>query len=195
MDTSRPDGRALRYRHRRGEILEAILEFLLANGIQGMSFRKLAAAAGISHVTLRHHFGSKDELLLEIFDLIRGREPVPDDDVSNPADTIRTLWAWWTSPENLRYLRLMFEAYGMALQQPDKYQGFLQSTEPHWLDDTRRLALAAGCPEDEVDAQATLLVAQLRGLLLDLLTTGDEARVSSAVDLLAEQVDAQQRAW
>ncbi|WP_372442035.1 TetR/AcrR family transcriptional regulator [Nocardioides limicola] len=44
-----------------------------------MSYRTLAAAVGVSHVTLRHHFGAKEELLAEVFDLIRAREPIPDD--------------------------------------------------------------------------------------------------------------------
>ncbi|WP_219996457.1 hypothetical protein [Nocardioides humi] len=89
----------------------------------------------------------------------------------------------------------MYEAYGLALQSPAAYQGFLQSTVPHWIEDTRRLALDAGCPPERVDAFATLLVAQLRGLLLDLLTTGDDERVEDALDLLVEGLAAEHRAW
>ncbi|WP_219996456.1 TetR/AcrR family transcriptional regulator [Nocardioides humi] len=73
------DGRALRYRHRRAEILAAVLDYLLENGVHGLSFRKLGTAVGVSHVTMRHHFGTKDELLLEVMELIRTREPVPLD--------------------------------------------------------------------------------------------------------------------
>lgn len=197
MSVDRPDGRTLRYQHRRTEILDALLEYLLDQGLDGLSFRKLAAAVGISHVTLRHHFGSKDELLLEVFDLIRAREPVPDElpEDQSSGDILRGLWAWWTAPENLRYLRLMFEAYGVALHQPTTFQGFLKSTIPHWLEDAQRLALAAGCPAEEVDAQATLLVAQVRGLLLDLLTTGEEARVADAVELLIASIQIQEQFW
>lgn len=198
MSDERVDGRTLRYQHRRGEILDAVLEHLLEHGIHDTSIRKLAAAVGISHVTLRHHFGTRDELLVEVGRLIRAREPVPEsvgDHPDAPEEIIRELWAWWTAPENLRYLRLMYEAYGLALQKPDLFQGVLQSTDPLWLDDARRLALSAGCPEDEVEAFATLLVAQLRGLLLDILTSGDEERVGTGLDLLIRSLAAERLAW
>ncbi len=197
MTVERPDGRTLRYQHRRTELLEAVLEYLLTEGLQELSFRKVATAAGISHVTLRHHFGTKDELLLEVFDLIRAREPVPDDlPMGQPAEeVIRGLWAWWTAPENLRYLRLMYEAYGLALQKPNTYRDFLQSTVSHWIDDARHLVLAAGAPPETADAHATLLVAQLRGLLLDFLTTGDEVRVRAGLDLVVEGAAVARGGW
>ncbi|WP_229052493.1 TetR/AcrR family transcriptional regulator [Aeromicrobium sp. Leaf350] len=197
MSDERPDGRALRYQHRKGEILEKVLQYLLDEGLDGLSFRKMATAVGISHVTLRHHFGTKDEMLLEVFDLIRAREPVPDElpqDMSIE-DVVHGLWSWWTEPSNLRYLSLMFSAYGLALQKPQTYDGFLQSTIPHWIEDTRRIGLAAGCPPDQVDAYATLLVAQLRGLLLDLLSTGDEPRINDALALLTENLRITRLTW
>ncbi len=197
MSEQRTDGRALRYRNRREEILASVLDHLLEHGIHGLSFRKLGAAVGVSHVTLRHHFGTKDELLLAVMELIRTREPVPAELPTDrgPEDVVRQLWRWWTQPENLRYYRLMYEAYGLALQSPTVYQGFLQSTVPHWVEDTRRLALEAGCPPERADALATLLVAQLRGLLLDLLTTGEDDRISDALELLVEGLVAERRAW
>lgn len=197
MTVQRPDGRALRYQHRRAELLQAVLEYLLEEGLDGLSFRKVATAAGVSHVTLRHHFGTKDELLLEVFDLIRAREPVPDELPLDepPEEILRTLWTWWTSPENLRYLRLLFSAYGLALQSPELYAGFLESTIPHWIDDTRRIGLAAGCPADQIDGYATLLVAQLRGLLLDFMSTGDEARIDAALTLLVDDLRAARSTW
>jgi AcrR family transcriptional regulator len=174
-----------------------VLSYLLDEGLQGLSFRKLASAVGISHVTLRHHFGSKDELVLEVFELIRDREPVPEHlpEGEPPEEVLRLLWSWWTAPENLRYLRLMYEAYGDALRQPDTYREFLQSTIPHWLDDARRMTLAAGCPADRADAFATFIVAQLRGLLLDLLTTGDQVRAEAGLALLIESLQLMSRTW
>ncbi len=199
MSDERVDGRTLRYQHRRSEILEAVLDYLLDNGIHDLSMRRLATAVGISHVTMRHHFGSKDELMVEVAGLVRAREPIPEAATDHYPDTpeegLRDLWRWWTRPENLRYYRLMFEAYGLALQKPELFQGVLGSTEPLWLADARRLSRSAGCPEEDLEAFSTLLVAQLRGLLLDILATGDEARVGAGLDYLVDSLAGERQAW
>ena len=69
-------------------------------------------------------------------------------------------------------MRLVFEAYGLALRHPDRYSDFLNHAIHDWLDEP----LAA---IDEISA--TLAIATVTGLLLDLLTTGDRVRVEDAM--------------
>jgi hypothetical protein len=69
-------------------------------------------------------------------------------------------------------MRLFFEAYGLALRRPDRYSDFLDHAIHDWLDEP----LAA---IDEVSA--TLAIATVTGLLLDLLTIGDRVRVEDAM--------------
>jgi hypothetical protein len=70
-------------------------------------------------------------------------------------------------------MRLFFEAYGLALRHPDRYSDFIDHAIPDWLDEP----LAA---VDEISA--TLAIATVTGLVLDLLTTGDRLRVEAAME-------------
>jgi hypothetical protein len=69
-------------------------------------------------------------------------------------------------------MRLFFEAYGLALRRPDRYSEFLHHAIHDWLDEP----LAA-----IDDVSATLAIATVTGLLLDLLTTGERVRVEDAM--------------
>lgn len=192
----RVDGRRLRYQHRRGEILDAVIEHVLDHGIGAMSFRTLAAAVGVSHVTLRHHFGTKDELLVEVFDEIGKRQPIPDQLGADDIEAlVRKLWSLWTQPEGARQFRLLFEAYGQALRNPEDHRALLNNFVTRWIDVIGRLVVQAGCPRSDADDFATVLVAQLRGLQLDLLATDDHARVNSALDTVINNIHDQRTRW
>ncbi|MFI5499253.1 TetR/AcrR family transcriptional regulator [Nocardia asteroides] len=190
------DGRALRYRNRRGEVLDSVIEHVLEHGVSSLSFRTLAQSVGVSHVTLRHHFGSKEQLIAEIFAVIRRREAIPS--VAGGEDVealLRNLWQRWTTEEGGRRFRLLFEAYGQALNDPDRYRSFLDGVVADQLSVITELAVRQGCPPDEVDGFATGLLAHLRGLQLDLLATHDVTRVNRAFDLLIENLRRQRAVW
>ena len=70
-------------------------------------------------------------------------------------------------------MRLFFETYGLALRHPDQYSDFIDHAIHDWLDEP----LAA---IDEISA--TLAIAIVTGLVLDLLTTGDRDRVEGAME-------------
>jgi hypothetical protein len=70
-------------------------------------------------------------------------------------------------------MRLFFEAYGLALRHPDRYSDFIDHAIHDWLDEP----LAA-----IDDVSATLAIATVTGLVLDLLTTGDRGRVEEAME-------------
>ena len=70
-------------------------------------------------------------------------------------------------------MRLFFEVYGLALRHPNRYSNFLGHTVHDWLDE----------PMAAVDdISATLAIATVTGLLLDLLTTNDRARIDNAME-------------
>jgi hypothetical protein len=70
-------------------------------------------------------------------------------------------------------MRLFFEVYGLALRHPDRYPDFIDHAIHDWLDEP----LAA-----VDDISATLAIATVTGLVLDLLTTGDRIRVEDAME-------------
>ena len=70
-------------------------------------------------------------------------------------------------------MRLFFEAYGLALRRPDHYSDFLDHAIHDWLDE----------PLAAIDnVSATLAIATVTGLLLDLLTTGERVRIGDAME-------------
>jgi AcrR family transcriptional regulator len=52
---------------RRSQILAEMLRLIAENGVDASSLRTVAAALGISQATLRHHFPTRDELLVAVY--------------------------------------------------------------------------------------------------------------------------------
>ncbi len=180
---------------RRDELLEAAAAYLLRNGVAGMSLRPMAAAIDTSARLLIYHFGTKERLLIEAMGLIRQRARA---DVAAmlrtaPADPdvgrlVREFWRWCTSTRNRPYLRLLFEVQGLALQYPKQYAGYLEGSVGHWIELlTKALAPSLG---RRAETTATLIVGTIDGLLMDYLSTGDLARPTRAIDLLASHLSA-----
>lgn len=87
------------------------------------------------------------------------------------------------SPDHRPLLRLWTEAYARSLAEPDgAWSGFARASVGDWLS-----VLATAQPVDARDTQAgeaqrTIVLAGLRGAMLDLLATGGQRRVTAAVD-------------
>lgn len=162
---------------RRAQLLGAAVDYAIEHGLADLTLRPLADALGVMPNTLVHHFGSKEELLSAILNGVRDRlramrAGMQQDPEQAPLEGV---WAWTSSPERLAFFRSFFEAYGLALRQPQRYRPFLERVVADWLADAERAQLTP--------AQATLELAVLRGLLLDLLTTGERDRVEAALSL------------
>jgi hypothetical protein len=80
-------------------------------------------------------------------------------------------------------VRLFFEVYGQALQGRPYAVALLDGIVTDWLDPAVSRLRGLGVPEREARAQARLGLAVGRGLLLDLVTTGDRAGVDDAMEL------------
>jgi hypothetical protein len=79
-------------------------------------------------------------------------------------------------------MQLLFETYGRALADRARYKAFLSEVVDVWLDtvgDT--LHAEARATKAHARLQARLRLAVLRGLSLDLLTTGDRAGTTAAL--------------
>jgi hypothetical protein len=107
------------------------------------------------------------------------------------AEVGQRVWRWLTHPDHRRLLTLWAEGYTRSLVHPaGPWADFAQRTVRDWLDilgaaqpaRLRRTARGA--------AERTLLLAVLRGALLDLLATGDLARTTAAVQAHLSHVSA-----
>jgi AcrR family transcriptional regulator len=170
---------------RKAELLEHAYRHAQEHGLVGMSLRPLAEAIGSSPRVLLFLFDSKDGLVRALLERSRADELALLDAVRHEGGTLAEvglrLWRWLASPEHANVLALWAEAYARSLIEPDgPWAGFARQTVEDWL------ALLAGfqrgddSPADA--AERTLLLAVLRGSLLDLLATGDRARITPAVE-------------
>ena len=189
------DGRTLRYQHRRPELLAAATEYVLDHGIGDLSLRDMARALGVTHATLLRHFSSKEDLLLQVVEKIRGDfvDQLANDErlrSARPAsELLRRTWKRLCEPAEQRQFVLLFELVGRATRDGGRVAELAQSSVDEWLNVISAQLLRTGYPPKEADTLATLLLAQVRGLQLDLLLTGDRRRVDRAIDALIEMVD------
>ena len=195
MNAERVDGRTLRYQHRRPELLAAATEYVLDHGIGDVSLRPIAHALGVTHATLLRHFSSKDELLLQVLEKIHAdfQERLRTDAELRAADStaafVRIVWRRLCEPREQRQFVLLFELVGRTAREPDRGGRLVQSIINDWLLPVEERLGQEGWPPDEASTMSTLVLAQVRGLQLDLIMTRDRDRVDrafeSTVDLVA----------
>ena len=163
---------------RRRALLDALVDAFAAGGIGGRSLREVADAVGTSHRMLLHHFGSRDELLLAIVNEVERRQAaelgaLPDD----PADAMAAMWKILRQPRLRPFARLFFECYARAAHGEEPFTRMLPGAIDGWL-----AALDARSDGKGDPALARLGLAVFRGLLLDLVASGDERGVDAAAE-------------
>ncbi|MGS2614917.1 TetR/AcrR family transcriptional regulator [Micromonospora sp. LZ34] len=176
---------------RRLELTELAYRYVLEHGLAEMSLRPLATAIGSSPRVLMFLFGNKEGLVRallararadELAMLAQLRDATPGEPVGL-AEAGRRLWAWLSSPRHRRLLTLWAEAYARSLADPDgPWAGFARQTVEDWLDVLAKADGPATRRGHATGDERTLLLAVLRGALLDLLATGDTVRTTAAVE-------------
>lgn len=169
----------------------ALTEYILEHGVGDLSLRPAADAIGVTHTTLLRHFGSKENLLLEVLEKIRVdfvARIAPESSLDEAADLgtlLRKQWRVLTSDRELRQFRLLFEltAQTRASRPHDGRQRVHDAASRDFTSAVRSLLTDhLAIPEEKAENLAVLVVAQYRGLVVDLLLTGDRCRTDRAVD-------------
>ena len=174
----------------RARLLDAVIEHFTTEGLADQSLRRIAEAVGSSHRMLLYHFGSKDGLLLEVVREVEARTQVrlaaQADDAGSETDVlIRRMWAYLADPTQGDFERLFFALYGRALQGDESIRPLLNDDIARWLDTNVALSAPLGVPPEVARTHARLGLAVVRGLLLDLLATGDGAGTGAALEVFA----------
>ena len=171
--------------------LDAVVAHFTAEGLADQSLRRIAEAVGSSHRMLLYHFGSKDGLLLavvlEVEARTQDRLAALGEDTLQTEALIRRMWTYVADPALADFERLFFALYGRALQGDESIRPLLDEDVTHWLDANVALSIPLGVPADVARTHARLGLAVTRGLLLDLLATGDRTGVEAALDVFAER--------
>jgi hypothetical protein len=98
----------------------------------------------------------------------------------------RDAWAWMSDESRRELYRFFFELYGRALGDPGRFAPFLERVVNDWVKVLTESGEQVGQDQAAARTQATLGLAVTRGLMLDLLTTGDESRVNAALEAFAD---------
>jgi AcrR family transcriptional regulator len=175
----------------RQRLLNASIDYVAEHGVSELSLRELAACIGTSHRMLIYHFGSKEGLLMAIVHEVEARQReyfaafIADPSVA-PADLGLAFWKRVSDPSLDRNVRLFFELYGQAIQGRPGTSGFLDRIVDSWVEPLTEYAVRRGVPRETARADARLGVAVTRGLLLDLVATGNREAVDEAYDRYQE---------
>ena len=178
----------------RAALRERAVDYVMSHGMADLTLRPLAKALKTNARMLVYHFGSREGLMREILTGLRERGDASIEDWFRKAKTPPTLpkfllfyWRRMSDPQLRSVVRLIFELYALALRDPRNYPGVLTDPVDYW----RKLSEKTGTPRRTSDAEATLLLAATRGLLLDLCATGDRSRVTQALNLLARVLESE----
>lgn len=176
---------------RRVELLDGAVEYAMTHGFSELSGRPVAAALGVTMTTLTHHFGTKEQLLQAILARLRERILAATSELAGQNPTLpeaaRAIWDWSADPQRREMFGLFFAVYGRALQAPKLFAEFRAHVVADWMG----VLLDAQAPDagpSEARRRATTVIAMIRGLLLDLLDTGDRDRVEDAFTAFLDQL-------
>jgi AcrR family transcriptional regulator len=176
---------------RPGELRNAIVQYLIKHGLNGLSLRPLAKALGCTPRVLLYHFGSKEKMVIEVLAQVRQRQRAAYGRVegANFAEDCQIIWKRMSAPDSEPLFRLFFETYGIALRHPRLYKAFLHDTIEDWLQLMTDELGGDQHQRKQARAIATIVLAGLRGFMLDFCTTHDRKRIDQAVGLWLRSLD------
>ena len=179
---------------RPAELLDAIVGYLIRNGVADLSLRPLAKAVGSSPRVLLYYFGSKEELLTRALARLRERQRgtfsgMREAKYEQPSDACRAIWKQMSAPQSEKLFKFFFETYALALRNPRRFGDFLLSSVEDWLEFVAEPLIRKGQTRSEARAFATIIIAGFRGFMLDYCASRDRERVDRAVDLWLDSLD------
>ena len=175
---------------RRQELLDRAVAYMTEHGFGEVSLRQVSEAIGTSHRMLIHYFGSKEGLWAAIVGEVERQQRELfrqfQEDIQAPSgsvgDAIRAWWRHISDPTLWPAERLFFDVYAQALQSRAPAAALKDSLVDPWVELAAAGAEAVGMDPARARASARLGLATTRGLLLDLLATGDTSGVDAAMD-------------
>jgi AcrR family transcriptional regulator len=158
-------------------VLDACTDHALEHGLPDQ-LAPLAAASGTSGRMLIYHFGGRDALLRAVLAHARRRQLDSFGELlkARPNEpytaTLERAWATMAGPDGQPYLRM----FGQLRQSAEQlWPDFRRQATTDWLPPLEQGLRSIGRPE-----LATLLLAVIRGLLMDLDATSDAVRTDRA---------------
>lgn len=169
---------------RRDELVNALVDVYARGGLGARSLREQALELGTSRRMLIHHFGSREEMLVAVVETVERRQAAILATLEgSPPDVAEQVWNRLSNPALRPFERLFFECYARGANGEAPFDRLLPGAVTSWLD--------AGVTNDPALARLGLSV--IRGLLLDLVATGDERSTRDAWRRYVQLVLAERR--
>jgi AcrR family transcriptional regulator len=180
---------------RRRELLDRVVDDLAVNGLVDFSLRRAARAAGTTHKVLLYHFDGADDLLQQAIGELRNRRivnaltAVGQMQPRTLAARVRAVWPALVGEES----RVLDQAMGLVMYDPDRYAGLGRGASQQYMP-----GLLSLCPPDWSEQRkievAEMILAALRGFLIDLLTSGNTAGAEAGLVALTRALDREEAA-
>jgi len=176
---------------RRRELLDRVADELGVNGLVDFSLRRAARAAGTTHKVLLYHFDGPEDLLTQAVSQLRERRitralaaatEAPGD--RSLADRVRSMWPTLIGEESW----VLDQAIGLAMYDAARYADLAREASKQYLP-----ALLSICPPEWPERRkfevAQLILATLRGCLIEWRTSGDGAGIDAGLDALVRALE------
>jgi AcrR family transcriptional regulator len=181
---------------RRRELLDRVTDDLAVNGLVDFSLRRAARAAGTTHKVLLYHFDGVEDLLTRAVLQLRQRR------IENAlaaatrgrarralSARVRAVWPVLIDSESW----VLDQAIGLAMYDAPRYAELAREASKQYLP-----TLLGFCPEQWSDRRkyevAEMILAVLRGFLIEWRTSGDAAGIDAGFGALVRALDREEAA-
>ena len=171
----------------RDGLLQAVIGWFVANGVGDASLRRIADGVGSSHRMLIYHFGTREGLLTAVVERLEEGERDTLERMlaqTDGRDPRQLAWEFWSHVADVVdfYGPLYFELASHAMRGDDTHAPLRSPNAEMWVRALAEMWASDGrMGPAEARAQARLNLSVSRGLLHDLLLTGDRAAVDEAM--------------
>jgi AcrR family transcriptional regulator len=167
----------------RERLLALVADYILTSGVGSLTLRGLSRAVGSNNRMLIYYFGTKEQMISAGLNEVYTRFPrlrgalgglVGED----PLDVrLQRVWLDVSALENVPFLRLFFEGFGLAAHQPDRYGPLLENWGTDWVLQVAAAIEREGVPGAQARELATEIVALWRGLQFALISGSPAAEL------------------
>lgn len=173
------DSRRLPYGDGRDALLSAVIDVVAEKGLRGVTYRSVAARAGVNHTLVTHHFGSIEGLLSATMEWAVKRS-IDETGLAEIADFDEgfadALMATVSSEPELQLFQ--FEMLLEARRKPE-IRSMVERLYENYVGTVETALRQRGV---DTEGEASLAVfAALDGLMLQFLTLGNEEKIRSAL--------------
>lgn len=181
---------------RRRDLLDRVADDVADVGLSDFSLRRAARAAGTTHKVLLYHFASTESLLVEAVRHLRERridrglstvaQQRPEGTL---AERVQAIWPALVVAES----RVLRQAIGLSMVDPDRYGELGRGATQQYMPTLLELCPPQWSEQRKLEV-AAMILATLRGFLLDRGLSNSDEGVNAGFAALARALDREEAA-